>query len=50
MQFTVDRYALDAALHYAAKYVKTRTSIPVLSTVLLRTNSVHERGAGARRC
>ena len=37
MRLTVDREALEAALYYAAKYVETPTTIPVLSSVLLRT-------------
>ena len=37
MRFTVDRPVLATALYYAAKYVETPTTIPVLSTVLLRT-------------
>ena len=37
MRLTVDRQAFAAALGQAAKYVETRTTIPVLSTVLLRT-------------
>ena len=37
MRLNVDRQAFAAALGQAAKYVKPRTTIPVLSTVLLRT-------------
>ena len=37
MRLTVDRQAFAAALGQAAKYVETPTTIPVLSTVLLRT-------------
>ena len=37
MRLIVDRSALDASLYYATKYLETPTTIPVLSSVLLRT-------------